>query len=352
MSRRWPNLWPMRPVAGPFPLQIPNLGSRLRIRVRRFDSSRGHLQIPCKSYWIDEAAGRRKPGACTGGRTSARRSSALECEKQVQRSDERAARTHPSGTGAGAARPLCLSRSRQSRLGIGETRGRRLADRPRPAKHLRETEGGAEAPPSCYHQACDTISNLNATSFDQLSDGAATALVTVADKKGPLAAATATVTRTVAHQRAARASTAGGWRSGREVANCNRRTASADPVQHFGTFEVQCGSDVLELTEKPAMGSAQVVAINGEPTNAVTVLMGVIVTVEGVGVVEEFHKPISSNQDVTVCTQNPEPGVTVVTDSSSRRDRAAEKPERLRKGGGGLGSLGGARGNSMITFRG
>ena len=91
-------------------------------------------------------------------------------------------------------------------------------------------------------------------------------------------------------------------------------TASADPVNHFGTFEVQCGSDVLELTEKPASGSAQVVAINGEPTNAVTVLMGVVVTVEGVGVVEEFHKPFSSNHDVTVCTQNPEPGVTVVTE--------------------------------------
>jgi hypothetical protein len=92
--------------------------------------------------------------------------------------------------------------------------------------------------------------------------------------------------------------------------------ASADPVNHFGTFEVQCGNDVLELTEKPAMGSAQVVAINGEPTNAVVVLMGVIVivTVDGIGVVEEFHKPFSSDQTVTVCTQNPEPGVTVVTE--------------------------------------
>ena len=62
------------------------------------------------------------------------------------------------------------------------------------------------------------------------------------------------------------------------------------------------------------MGSAQVVAINGEPTNAVVVLMGVVVTVDGIGVVEEFHKPFSSNQDVVTCTQNPEPGVTVVTE--------------------------------------
>jgi hypothetical protein len=48
--------------------------------------------------------------------------------------------------------------------------------------------------------------------------------------------------------------------------------ASADPVQHFGTFEVQCGNDVLELVGKPGLG-AHAVAINGEPTNAVTVLM-------------------------------------------------------------------------------
>ena len=89
--------------------------------------------------------------------------------------------------------------------------------------------------------------------------------------------------------------------------------ASADPVKPFGTFEVQCGNDVLELVGKPG-SAAQIVAINGEPTNAVIVLMGVVVTVEGVGVVEEFHKPFTSNQDVTVCTQNPEPGVTVVTE--------------------------------------
>jgi len=40
-----------------------------------------------------------------------------------------------------------------------------------------------EAYDRCYHQACDTISNLNTTSLDQLSDGAATALVTFAMTK-------------------------------------------------------------------------------------------------------------------------------------------------------------------------
>ena len=62
-----------------------------------------------------------------------------------------------------------------------------------------------EAYDRCYHQACDTISNLNNTAFDQMSDGAATALVTLANTTGPLATVTATVTRAVAHQRAANA---------------------------------------------------------------------------------------------------------------------------------------------------
>jgi len=40
-----------------------------------------------------------------------------------------------------------------------------------------------EAYDRCYHQACDTISNLNATAFDQMSDAAATVLVQYAMTK-------------------------------------------------------------------------------------------------------------------------------------------------------------------------
>jgi Zn-dependent M28 family amino/carboxypeptidase len=47
----------------------------------------------------------------------------------------------------------------------------------------------------CYHQACDTFSNLNDTSFDQLGDGAATALVTFAWTKKPVTATTAAAAR-------------------------------------------------------------------------------------------------------------------------------------------------------------
>jgi len=40
-----------------------------------------------------------------------------------------------------------------------------------------------EAYDRCYHQACDTISNLNDTAFDQMSDAAATVLMELAGQK-------------------------------------------------------------------------------------------------------------------------------------------------------------------------
>lgn len=89
-------------------------------------------------------------------------------------------------------------------------------------------------------------------------------------------------------------------------------SAFADPVRPFDTFTIQCGSDTLVIVSKP--GSSNVVTINGVPTNSVSILMGIIVTVNGV-VVEEFHKPYTRNQDVTICTEvDPGPGITVVVE--------------------------------------
>ena len=66
-----------------------------------------------------------------------------------------------------------------------------------------EVYGGVEgeAYDRCYHQACDTITNLNDTSFDQLADGAATALVTFARTKRPVTGTT--LSRQAMHQRMA-----------------------------------------------------------------------------------------------------------------------------------------------------
>jgi hypothetical protein len=86
-------------------------------------------------------------------------------------------------------------------------------------------------------------------------------------------------------------------------------SAIADPVQHFDTFTIQCGSDTLVIVSKP--GSSNVVTINGVPTNSVSILMGIIVTVNG-EVVFEFHKPYTENQDVTICTFDDGPQHVVV----------------------------------------
>ena len=43
-----------------------------------------------------------------------------------------------------------------------------------------------EAFDRCYHQACDTLTNLNDTALDQMSDAGATALVLYAPTKDPV----------------------------------------------------------------------------------------------------------------------------------------------------------------------
>jgi hypothetical protein len=89
-------------------------------------------------------------------------------------------------------------------------------------------------------------------------------------------------------------------------------TASADPTNHFGTFEITCGGHSLVIVSKP--GSSNVVTFDGQPSTSVSILKGLTYTVDGV-VVEEFHKPFTSHQDVTVCTETPAPGELVVVET-------------------------------------
>jgi hypothetical protein len=92
-------------------------------------------------------------------------------------------------------------------------------------------------------------------------------------------------------------------------------SASADPTNHFGTFEIQCGSDLLVIASKP--GSSTVLTINGEPSNSVSILMGLTV-IENGAVVFEFHKPFVQNhpEAVTVCTEvDPGPGLEVIAET-------------------------------------
>lgn len=90
--------------------------------------------------------------------------------------------------------------------------------------------------------------------------------------------------------------------------------ASADPIRHLSTFKITCAGNVFELVSKP--GSSNVVTVNGMPSNSVSILMGLTITVDGV-VVFEFHKPFTLNQSdrIAVCIENGDPpGVHVVAE--------------------------------------
>ena len=92
------------------------------------------------------------------------------------------------------------------------------------------------------------------------------------------------------------------------------KPASADPIQHFSTFSITCAGNVFVIVNKP--GSSNVVTVNGVPSNSVSILMGLTITVDGV-VVFEFHKPYTLNQSerTAICTENGDPpGVIVVAE--------------------------------------
>jgi hypothetical protein len=88
-------------------------------------------------------------------------------------------------------------------------------------------------------------------------------------------------------------------------------TANADPVQHFGTFVIECDGEQFELVGKP--GSSNFV-----DSTSVSILMGVTVIDTATGeVLDEFHKPYTEHQDVTICQDITaiEDGLTVIVEA-------------------------------------
>jgi hypothetical protein len=86
-------------------------------------------------------------------------------------------------------------------------------------------------------------------------------------------------------------------------------SAGADTTHHFtGTFVITCGGNTLTLVAKP--GSSNVLTVNGEPSNSVSILLGMTVTQDGV-VVSDFQKA-TNNPNSTVCEQSTDtPGETI-----------------------------------------
>jgi hypothetical protein len=85
-------------------------------------------------------------------------------------------------------------------------------------------------------------------------------------------------------------------------------SAGADPTRHFtGSFDVICGGNTLTIADKP--GSSNVITVNGQPSNSVSILFGMTIRVDG-EVVFDFQKA-TNNPNVVVCEVPVEPGVEV-----------------------------------------
>jgi hypothetical protein len=84
-------------------------------------------------------------------------------------------------------------------------------------------------------------------------------------------------------------------------------SAGADPTQHFtGSFDVICGGNTLTIVDKP--GSSNVITVNGQPSNSVSILFGLTIRVDG-EIVFDFQKA-TDNPNVVVCDiPSGEPGL-------------------------------------------
>ena len=77
--------------------------------------------------------------------------------------------------------------------------------------------------------------------------------------------------------------------------------AGADPTRHWDeSFTIVCGGHSYVIVSKP--GSSNVITIDGQPSNAVSILFGIHVEDDQGNVIVDFHKPALANQTFTTCT--------------------------------------------------
>jgi hypothetical protein len=78
-------------------------------------------------------------------------------------------------------------------------------------------------------------------------------------------------------------------------------SATADPTKHFDlSFTIVCGGHEVVIVSKP--GSSNILTVDGQPSNGVSVLFGLYVTDENGDVVVDFRKPGAASTNATVCT--------------------------------------------------
>ena len=77
--------------------------------------------------------------------------------------------------------------------------------------------------------------------------------------------------------------------------------AGADPTRHFTeAFPITCGNDVYVIVSKP--GTSQVLTVNGDDSNAVSVLFRLVNTTPSGVATTLVDKPLPQNGKAVVCT--------------------------------------------------
>jgi hypothetical protein len=78
-------------------------------------------------------------------------------------------------------------------------------------------------------------------------------------------------------------------------------TGNADPTKHWtDSFTIVCGGHNYVIVSKP--GSSNVITIDGQPSNSVSILFGLHVVDDQGNVFLDFRKPGAASAKATVCT--------------------------------------------------
>jgi hypothetical protein len=82
-------------------------------------------------------------------------------------------------------------------------------------------------------------------------------------------------------------------------------SAGADPTQHFtGSFDLICGGNTLTVVDKP--GSSNVITVNGQPSNSVSLLFGLAIRVDDEIVFDSRRpRPIQTSSCATSLRASP-----------------------------------------------
>jgi hypothetical protein len=78
-------------------------------------------------------------------------------------------------------------------------------------------------------------------------------------------------------------------------------TGNADPTNHWtDSFTIVCGGHEYVIVAKP--GSSNVITVDGQPSNSVSILFALYVVDDQGNVIVDFRRPGAATANATVCT--------------------------------------------------